>query len=377
MGGEKLLNLIGQLYDSATERTGPAQLSPAMAPYFGSESSIIHTCTQSSLEMREILSATNNLGPWAWSAYAEHYHERNVWFNRGIRKGPSVVVICEELVPNSELLRSEWYDYCEKLDWFHCLGIGVSIDDDLVGGIGFHRPRPAKPFDDEDRRKAQFILPHLERVLQLHHRIARLTQERDVAHELMDDFAIGILVLASDCQILFANRIAERALGNADGLSVSQRRLRIDDRSQSSHVERLIGESARTSAGKGAHAGGIVPVATPSGRRLFLLVSPFRSKLMGLGPAQPAAVVIFSDPAATGAPNAEMLRKAFGLTLAEARLAAALIGGQSLGEYADSAGITINTAKTQMRQVFHKTGHNRQIDLVRGVLAQPVLTLRR
>jgi hypothetical protein len=33
----------------------------------------------------------------------------------------------------------------------------------------------------------------------------------------------------------------------------------------------------------------------------------------------------------------------------------------------------MNTAKTQMRQIFYKTGHNRQADVIRAVLANPLM----
>jgi DNA-binding CsgD family transcriptional regulator len=46
-----------------------------------------------------------------------------------------------------------------------------------------------------------------------------------------------------------------------------------------------------------------------------------------------------------------------------------------LSEYAQAAGISINTAKTQMRQVFQRTGHDRQVDLIRAIAANPVLKL--
>jgi DNA-binding CsgD family transcriptional regulator len=378
LGTEReLVGLIGQIYEAAASPDGLARLCSVMAPYFGTASSIIHTCTESSLEMRSILSATENFERWAWSAYAEHYHDRNVWFQRGIRKGPSVVVICEELVSNRELLRSEWYDYCQKVDWFHCLGIGASIAKDLVGGIGFHRPRSAKPFDEADRRKAQFVLPHLERALQINHRIARLTHERNIAFEVMDGLAVGILFLEFDTRILFANRVAERILKKAYGLSVLHGRLRVEDRNTSDHLERLVGEAAQTSAGNGISAGGVLSIATPNDRQLFLLVSPFRSMSTGYGPALPAAIVIFSDPESQAAVSQQTLQKLFDLTPAQARLLVAVLDGQGLSAYAETTGISINTAKTLMQQVFLKTGHHRQIDLVRAIAADPVIKLVR
>jgi DNA-binding CsgD family transcriptional regulator len=371
----ELVSVIGQIYEAATEPNRIANLCTLLAPHFGTASSIIHTCTPSALEMRSIVSATVNLDAWAWSTYAEHYHDRNTWFQRGIRKGPTVVVICEELVPHRELLRSEWYDYCQKVDWFHCLGLGVAIGDDLVGGMGFHRPRSAKPFDEEDRRRAYLILPHLERALQIQYRVARLVRERDIAFDVIDSMGIGILLVAMDGRLLLANRVAEGVLRGGQGLSIREGRLRAQEPRQQGELERLIGAAARTSAGEGASAGGTLALARMAGPPIVLLVSPFRSEAIGFGPARPAAVVFFAEPDQPAAVSEKALRSAYRLTPAQARLVAAILGGQSLTEYAETARISINTAKTLLKQVFDKTGSSRQTQLVRTIAANPAFRI--
>ncbi|WP_421866258.1 alpha/beta fold hydrolase [Parvibaculum sp.] len=61
----------------------------------------------------------------------------------------------------------------------------------------------------------------------------------------------------------------------------------------------------------------------------------------------------------------EIFRSAFGLTPAEARLAARLRFGLSLKEASGELGISVNTARNQLKSVFEKLGVNRQADLVR------------
>jgi DNA-binding CsgD family transcriptional regulator len=56
------------------------------------------------------------------------------------------------------------------------------------------------------------------------------------------------------------------------------------------------------------------------------------------------------------------------LTPAETRLAIALFKGQSVEEYAREAGISINTARWYVRQIYAKTGVNRQTELVHMLL---------
>lgn len=374
-GESELLSVVGQIYEVAADPNRFAELSSLLAPCFGTRSAMVHTNVGRSLDLPRILSATNNFDAWAWSAYVSHYHDRNIWFQRGVKKGAGAVVFGEELISAAALQRTEWFDYCQKLDAFHLLGINVWIADGLIGGVGFQRSSRSEPFDEEDRNKANALLPHLERALQIHHRIAGLVRERDIAFDVVDGLALGVLLVASDGRLLFANRVAERVLQGGQGLSVSHGRLCAQDHRQQQNLERMIGEAAGTSAAQGLSAGGTLSLPRIDGEPLTLLVSPFRAEAAGFGPLLPAAVVIFADPDRPAAISEKALMSAYRLTRAQARLLAGLLKGRKLTEYAATAGLSINTAKTLMSQVFYKTGHNRHADLVRAIAGNPVFQL--
>jgi DNA-binding CsgD family transcriptional regulator len=63
------------------------------------------------------------------------------------------------------------------------------------------------------------------------------------------------------------------------------------------------------------------------------------------------------------------------LTPAETRLLRSLLDGKRLADYARDADIGLFTAKGYLKQIFSKTGASRQADLVRLVLADPILRL--
>ena len=58
----------------------------------------------------------------------------------------------------------------------------------------------------------------------------------------------------------------------------------------------------------------------------------------------------------------------FNLTAAEGRLAAWLMTGGNLSEYASEVGVTRNTARNQLQSVFQKVQVNRQAELVSVLL---------
>ena len=63
-------------------------------------------------------------------------------------------------------------------------------------------------------------------------------------------------------------------------------------------------------------------------------------------------------------PDEDVLRAAFGLTPAEARLARGIARGDALEEVATALGIRMPTARSQLAAVFAKTGTRRQARLV-------------
>jgi DNA-binding CsgD family transcriptional regulator len=58
-----------------------------------------------------------------------------------------------------------------------------------------------------------------------------------------------------------------------------------------------------------------------------------------------------------------MLASTFGLSRAEARLAARIGRAEELKDIADSEGITFETARARLKAVFAKTGTHRQAEL--------------
>jgi DNA-binding CsgD family transcriptional regulator len=76
------------------------------------------------------------------------------------------------------------------------------------------------------------------------------------------------------------------------------------------------------------------------------------------------AMIIIIDPARY-VPSERDLSDLFGLSPAEARVAAALMTGKSLADIAAASGVQITTVRTQLRSILRKVGVKRQFDLVR------------
>lgn len=76
------------------------------------------------------------------------------------------------------------------------------------------------------------------------------------------------------------------------------------------------------------------------------------------------------------APEPETLMRLFDLSRAEARLCVSLAQGKSLGECARTGNVSVVTVRSQLHQVFEKTGARRQGELVALLRRIPVVKAR-
>ncbi len=64
------------------------------------------------------------------------------------------------------------------------------------------------------------------------------------------------------------------------------------------------------------------------------------------------------------APNLPTLQAVFGLAKAEAKLALWLMCGDTIEDIAEEHGVSISTARVQLKSIFAKMGTSRQAELV-------------
>ena len=84
---------------------------------------------------------------------------------------------------------------------------------------------------------------------------------------------------------------------------------------------------------------------------------------------RPTVMAVFADPEREFHTDEDSLRRLYGLTRAEARLAGCLVRGDRIEEAAEHLKVSTSTARTHLKHIFSKTGTKRQTDLVRLLLS--------
>jgi DNA-binding CsgD family transcriptional regulator len=110
---------------------------------------------------------------------------------------------------------------------------------------------------------------------------------------------------------------------------------------------------------------GSLAVPRPSGKAAWLVraLPVQRAGKWDLPAGFSGAMLLVTDSSRRPRPSAALLARLFGLTPAEASLAAALAAGRSLEEHATRRGIARETARTQLAAIRRKTDCHKQGEL--------------
>jgi DNA-binding CsgD family transcriptional regulator len=239
----------------------------------------------------------------------------------------------------------------------------------LFTGVAIYRKVEGRAFSDEDVEVADLLLPHLAQAFGIHCRLGGVSRARLALAEVVDRLPSGVILLDGEGRPVVSNRAADQIVEQNDGFYLDERGPRAAMKSDDSALQAMIGSAIAGQAGGEKVAGGFVSLTRPSGLRpLAAMVSPLLEASPESTSSDAAAMLFVSDPDAGNPSTVEMLRSLYGFTQAEAELVQLLISGQTLEEAAASRGVTMNTARSQLKHVFAKTDTKRQGELVRLIV---------
>lgn len=177
---------------------------------------------------------------------------------------------------------------------------------------------------------------------------------------VLDRLDLPVLVTDGNGVVRYTNRSGGRLLADKRGLSLApDGRLRATDRESTKAMWQAIGMVGTDGIGEITQ---YIRVERHNYERpLVLVIAPVTA-------GESAALILVNDPEGDRLASAETIATLLELSPTEAKLARALANGLTLEDAAESLSVTLNTARTYLKQVFLKTSTNRQPDLVRLVL---------
>lgn len=356
--------LVGAIHDAALD----PQLWPAvllqLKQCFRSEAETFYVLDFTTRRVRE--AHLSGIEPVWLARFDEHYFSAdNPWLQHSLSlHRPGVVRTNERLDGHARahgvLYRSRYYnEWMRPQGLKHSLGNTLTTDRSGIANVTLLRAPDLPTFDAQDIRLFERLNGHFMRALRIRALLGEARLQRNLLAGALDSLHDGMLLLSSDARLLHGNRAGLELLAQGRGLTFRRGCVTAaDDADRDAFCALLREHGAPLSGGVDAEAlvlrGGSLrvqasvlelPIASPQ--------APQRCVLLSLSCASP-------DPL----PPALLLCRVYGLTPAEARLAAALLDGRSLREVAQQLHLSYETVRTRLKVVFGKTGTRRQAELV-------------
>lgn len=192
-----------------------------------------------------------------------------------------------------------------------------------------------------------------------------MTVEVDSFEAALDRTTLGVVFFDRSGLVSRTNDAARRILANGDGLTIAGRELRASRSEENAQLRRMIAAAAAATRAVVDPPRDLTKISRPSlqpAYEVMITALPPRGSIVG-GPN--AAVVMFiTDPGRRLEIDGLALQRLYGLTNAEARLAALLAGGQSLDECAAATHVSRETARTHLKRIFSKTVTSTRAELM-------------
>ncbi|HET7879871.1 MAG TPA: helix-turn-helix transcriptional regulator [Acetobacteraceae bacterium] len=364
-----VMDLVGLIFEAALDPASwPAALD-RLALATGSRYASLGTFN---LVTRQVAAAAVGYDPEYLRRYTEEgWATKNIHWQRSGFTPVGQVFSPEMFVPRDEFVRTDFYnEWAAPLGHENALGVNVLIEGANSTSAAVTRPFSKDIYSPEEQRLFAALVPHIQRAVQLQHRLAALEMHRASSVEGFNRLSDGVVIVDDEFAILFANRAAEALLAERDGVRVDSDGIAGGTQADTDTLRGLL--AARAINGTPG-AGGRCQLTRREGRSpLSALVVPLRN-----GADWPvllrrhANLVFLTDPDHEARARFTALRGQFGLTRAESAFLAEIVKGDGLQAAADRLGVSLATARTHLRHVFDKTGTRRQAELVKLAATGP------
>ncbi len=372
--GNKLSAVIALIYRHAVGSTDETLLLKQLTQYTAARSGWIwvHDFRAGESKVHEFIGFD---GAYVES-YIARYAKLNPWLkDQGRYSRPGAVVTGCDIVKRRNLVKTEFYaEWLEPQDLCHRIAGVLSVDGKRITAFEFLRGPAAPAFGLREAALCRELLPHWRAAKQMREVVIDIETERDAAWQLLERLPFGVALVNDACEPVATNRYLSELLASANGLTSRRNGLCASSHSESDALHELVAQVTSRPADEHGAAEGIMTLSRDAGQRpLQVMVLALPNPDGAAHGAGVSAAVFILNPDQPIGPNQGTLRRLYGLTKSEARLASLVAQGMRLDEATESMGVALSTGRTHLKRIFSKTGTQRQAELVRLLLSGPSL----
>lgn len=255
-------------------------------------------------------------------------------------------------------------------DMIHTIGGVAPVDDHVVGTIGLPRARRRGPYRAPALALLDRISPHIYRALRLSRQLARAGFTDAVQRATPASQSLAAWLIDDERRVVFANPRGEQLLRVSDGLSIRQGRLVASLASEQPGFDAALVSVLRLPFGPSDVASELTLKRPRQRVAMRLSIAPAPVRMLGwLGQGARGAFILGHIPEAPSGFSAKELLRVLALTQAEARVVAALLGGQTPRVISERFNVSHDTVRAQLKSAMRRLDCHSQSQLIGKVLA--------
>lgn len=372
----KYFSLVREIYSSIKNIEARNSMSGRMAEFFGATACEIRIKDDGSeipIFAKKYTSKNYNTG-----RLFDIFFEISSRYVGGISSnvGDNFTLFGDNILESEVIIlpdcRDNWNEISAGTSFF---GAIIRCRNAVTCTIALQRADPEIKFGEPERLSMLSLMPHFLQSTALIAELSENSLQRELALKSLDRLSLGLALVSENAKVIFANEIARGVIG-AGSLTIRSGVLCANNIGNDERLKRAIRNAASYSGREAGSAGDYFTIPrNHDGVPLAIRVSALPSGIIPIDLPTPAAIVFIRVPEKARLASPIVLKSLYGLTPAEIRLVQSLIEGDRLHDYAASARISINTAKTQLRNTFLKTGTTRQAELIRELASNLLISI--
>ena len=307
--------------------------------------------------------------------YNLHYATVNPWVKINMTTPVGPVLCSRDFLATKELRKTEFFNDWLRFNKNVDEGLGCTLyrEDDRLALFGVHYN--SSKTADEDRAALMHFLeqsaPHLQRAMSLRRQLEGKTLYANKLEATLDRLDVGVALVAANGKLEFANTEAERIFATAGaGISILRGKLYIRNTATQDEVYSALRVATQNETAPSETRNSVFNLPDGRGRSFIVSIFPMVADLPNDRTfdsygvlAERHALVFVSDTGKQLKNIDELVRLAFGLSPAEARLAIAIANGETVKGYSEKLEVSQNTVRNQRQSILDKMQLNRQSEL--------------
>ncbi|MBC3872474.1 helix-turn-helix transcriptional regulator [Undibacterium flavidum] len=277
-----------------------------------------------------------------------------------------------EQIGKKGMASSEFYQDFMKPNGFGALSvIPLLSDQNLDCFLTVQYKNIDKSEKSNDLRNIKSLLPHLQRSLQLQSHFDSLKLDKQLLASSLHASNLGMIIVCDNKYVHFINQAAESILRRRNEIKITGNKIEV----ASSSSNKVMNAIHAACGVKGPRVSSGLKLGLNNQLNLHLILTPLPSLFHPQHAlSKNFALIVVQDLSIPMHTKEFLLTQMYGLSVAEARVACALLKGSTPKQIAIDSGVAISTIRSQLKAIFSKTGTSKQTELTQ--ILYPILSIQ-